>query len=85
MSTIENVLYTAKTHTPGGRDGASRSADGRPEVTPSSPGTAGTGFNPEHLSDKLRAIGTHVTRYGLVVVLLWIGGMKFTAYEAEGI
>src|SRR5262245_20289179 len=44
-----------------------------------------TGFNPEHLSDKLRAIGTHVTRYGLAVVLLWIGGMKFTAYEAEGI
>ena len=30
-------------------------------------------------------IGTHLTRYGLVVVLLWIGGMKFTAYEAEGI
>jgi uncharacterized membrane protein YkgB len=30
-------------------------------------------------------IGTHVVRYGLVVVLLWIGGMKFTAYEAEGI
>ena len=30
-------------------------------------------------------IGTHVIRYGLVVVLLWIGGMKFTAYEAEGI
>ena len=27
----------------------------------------------------------HVTRYGLVLVLLWIGGMKFTAYEAEGI
>ena len=25
------------------------------------------------------------TRYGLVVVLLWIGAMKFTAYEAEGI
>ena len=24
-------------------------------------------------------------RYGLVLVLLWIGGMKFTAYEAEGI
>ena len=30
-------------------------------------------------------IGRHVTRYGLVLVLLWIGGMKFTAYEAEGI
>src|SRR5690606_3228306 len=24
-------------------------------------------------------------RYGLVLVLLWIGGMKFTAYEAAGI
>jgi uncharacterized membrane protein YkgB len=29
---------------------------------------------------------TQVTgRYGLVLVLLWIGSMKFTAYEAEGI
>lgn len=27
----------------------------------------------------------HIARYGLVIVLLWIGGMKFTAYEAEGI
>jgi reactive chlorine resistance protein C len=34
---------------------------------------------------QLRSIGTHVSRYGLVVVLLWIGGMKFTAYEADGI
>jgi uncharacterized membrane protein YkgB len=24
-------------------------------------------------------------RYGLVLVLIWIGGMKFTAYEAQGI
>jgi uncharacterized membrane protein YkgB len=24
-------------------------------------------------------------RWGLVVVLAWIGGMKFTAYEAMGI
>lgn len=30
-------------------------------------------------------IGIHVTRYSLVLVLLWIGGMKFTGYEAEGI
>ena len=37
------------------------------------------------MGDRLKMIGTHVTRYGLVVVLLWIGGMKFTAYEAEGI
>jgi Ohr subfamily peroxiredoxin len=43
------VLYTAKTHTTGGRDGASRSSDGRLEVKLSSPGTAGTGTNPEQL------------------------------------
>jgi uncharacterized membrane protein YkgB len=37
------------------------------------------------MSNRLPFIGMHVTRYGLVLVLLWIGGMKFTAYEAEGI
>ena len=37
------------------------------------------------MDQRLLTIGTHVTRYGLVVVLLWIGGMKFTTYEAEGI
>lgn len=33
----------------------------------------------------LDAWGRNSARYGLVVVLLWIGGMKFTTYEAEGI
>jgi reactive chlorine resistance protein C len=37
------------------------------------------------MNDRLKSIGLNVSRYGLVVVLLWIGGMKFTAYEAEGI
>ena len=37
------------------------------------------------MGDRLRKLGMHVARYGLVIVLLWIGGMKFTAYEAEGI
>jgi reactive chlorine resistance protein C len=37
------------------------------------------------MGDRLRLIGIHVARYGLVIVLLWIGGMKFTSYEAEGI
>ena len=37
------------------------------------------------MSNRLQFIGMHVTRYGLVLVLLCIGGMKFTAYEAEGI
>lgn len=49
MSKIEKVLYTAKTHTTGGRDGASRSSDGRLEVNLSSPGTSGNGTNPEQL------------------------------------
>ena len=43
------VLHTAKTHTTGGRDGASHSSDGRPDVLLSSPGTAGAGTNPEQL------------------------------------
>ncbi len=43
------VLYTAKTHTTGGRDGASRSPDGRLDVHLSIPGTMGTGTNPEQL------------------------------------
>src|SRR5215471_21735066 len=49
MSQIEKVLYTAKTHTTGGRDGASRTSDGRLEVKRSSPGSAGHGTNPEQL------------------------------------
>ncbi len=37
------------------------------------------------MADRLRTPGSHISRYGLVLVLLWIGGMKFTSYEAEGI
>ena len=33
----------------------------------------------------LEAIGGGAVRYGLVIVLAWIGAMKFTAYEAGGI
>jgi lipoyl-dependent peroxiredoxin len=49
MSQIEKVLYTAKTHTTGGRDGASRTSDGRLDVKLSAAGAAGTGTNPEQL------------------------------------
>jgi len=49
MSQIENVLYTGKTHTTGGRDGASRSSDGRLDIKLSPPGTNGSGTNPEQL------------------------------------
>jgi lipoyl-dependent peroxiredoxin len=46
---LEKVLYTAKAHTTGGRDGASRTDDGRLDVKLSSPGTPGGGTNPEQL------------------------------------
>ena len=50
MSQLEKVQYTAKAHTTGGRDGGtSRTDDGRLDVKLSSPGTAGTGTNPEQL------------------------------------
>ncbi len=49
MNAIDKVLYTAKTHTTGGRDGASRTSDGRLDIKLSSPGTSGTGTNPEQL------------------------------------
>mgnify|MGYP002148728945 FL=1 len=49
MTTLDKVLYTAKAHTTGGRDGASKTDDGRLNVTLSSPGTSGTGTNPEQL------------------------------------
>lgn len=34
---------------------------------------------------KIESIGGLIIRYGLVLILLWIGGMKFTAYEAKGL
>ena len=50
MTKLAKVLYTAKTHTTGGRDdGASRTDDGRLQVTLSRPGTSGSGTNPEQL------------------------------------
>jgi Ohr subfamily peroxiredoxin len=46
---LEQVLYTAHTHTTGGREGAGRSSDGAVEVTLSTPGTGRPGTNPEQL------------------------------------
>src|SRR6266478_1757596 len=37
------------------------------------------------MSSRVEATGRELARYGLVVVVVWIGLMKFTAYEAEGI
>jgi Ohr subfamily peroxiredoxin len=47
---IGKVLYTARTHTTGGREnGASRSSDGRLDVRLSTPGSPRIGTNPEQL------------------------------------
>jgi uncharacterized membrane protein YkgB len=36
-------------------------------------------------SDTIQTAGAYLLRYGLVLVLAWIGFMKFTAYEAMAI
>lgn len=49
MTHLDKVLYTAKTHTTGGRDGASQSSDGHLDLKLTPPGVAGSGTNPEQL------------------------------------
>ena len=50
ITNIEHLLYTAKAHTTGGRDGgSSRTSDGRLDVKLSIPGGPGAGTNPEQL------------------------------------
>ncbi|BDU19078.1 organic hydroperoxide resistance protein [Dyella sp. GSA-30] len=49
MSKIDTVLYTGRTYTTGGREGESRSSDNRLDIKLSTPGSAGTGTNPEQL------------------------------------
>jgi len=50
MVTLDKILYTAKAHTTGGRDGgSSRTDDGRLDVKLSEPGKPGPGTNPEQL------------------------------------
>jgi Ohr subfamily peroxiredoxin len=50
MQKLQRTIYTARVHTTGGREnGASRSEDGKLDVTLSPPGTTGSGTNPEQL------------------------------------
>ena len=49
MTSQAQVLYTGKTHTIGGRDGSTRSPDGRLDTRLSPPGSNGPGTNPEQL------------------------------------
>lgn len=48
-SNTTQVFYTGKTHTTGGRMGASRSSDGNLDIALSPPGSHGKGTNPEQL------------------------------------
>ena len=41
--------------------------------------------NTDGLGLTLENVGANVIRYGLVIILLSVGALKFTAYEAEGI
>ena len=49
VTNIEKVLYTGKTRTTGGRDGAAKSSDGRLDIALTHLGTPGNGTNPEQL------------------------------------
>ena len=49
MAAADQVLYTGRTHTTGGRNGASRSDDGRLDIRLTRFGAAGNGTNPEQL------------------------------------
>ena len=83
MIQIEKVLYTAKAHTTGGRDGgASRTSDGRLDVKLSVPGAAGTGTNPEQLF----AVGwsaCYLSAMKIVAVRMKVRLPAETAVDAE--
>jgi lipoyl-dependent peroxiredoxin len=50
ITQIEKVIYTAKAHTTGGREGGiSRTSDGRLDLKLTTPGAKGDGTNPEQL------------------------------------
>ncbi|WP_433771433.1 organic hydroperoxide resistance protein [Pseudomonas putida] len=80
MSTaLESVLYTAKTHTSGGRTGSGRSSDGELEVNFSSPGSGKPGTNPEQLF----ALGYSACFIGAIQVAA--GKMKVKLPEATAV
>ncbi|XOV79715.1 MAG: organic hydroperoxide resistance protein [Aestuariibacter sp.] len=74
MTALQKVVYTAKTSTTGGREGASQSSDGRLKVTLSTPkemgGSGGEGTNPEQL-------------FAAGYSACFMGAMKFVAGQAK--
>jgi len=71
-------------------NGLGPSVPGSPMGKPTSKGTmtystATSVGSREEIALKIEIVGSRVLRYGLVLVLGWIGLMKFTGYEAKGI
>jgi Ohr subfamily peroxiredoxin len=82
IDTIDKVLYTARTHTTGGRDGTGRSSDGRLDVKLSSPASGKPGTNPEQLF----AVGwsaCFIGAMGLAAAMHKLSLPQNTAVEAE--
>jgi peroxiredoxin, Ohr subfamily len=83
MTQPQKVLYTARVHTTGGRDGgASRSDDGRLDIRHSLPGSPGTGTNPSSSSPRA---GRHAFEgaMGVVARKMKIALPADTAIDAE--
>jgi hypothetical protein len=66
-----NALYESTTHFKKGS--VARSTE------------AGTAQRIYAVAASLDGLGMNLLRLGLVIVLVWIGGLKFARYEAEGI
>ena len=67
---LDKVLYTAQTHTTGGRDGAGKASDGALDVKLSSPGSGKPGTNPEQL-------------FGVGYSACFIGAMQIAAGKLQ--
>jgi reactive chlorine resistance protein C len=74
----------ATTTEPSGKEPAPMATDIQTSVTTGQQPRA-VGRDPASIGIRVEAVGRELARYGLVVVVGWIGFMKFTAYEAEGI
>jgi uncharacterized membrane protein YkgB len=55
------------------------------DTTTKTHSTVSTASRAEELISSITALGHRVLRYGLALVIGWVGMMKFTGYEAQGI
>ena len=60
-------------------------ADNRIELRGKRTATSAVMVSRTEASERIATIGALLMQYGLVMVVGWIGAMKFTAYEAAGI